>query len=421
LAPEPAAVTETRENRGRSATAPPVPRGSSPTPSRRQRLHIGRGWILLFVALLVFNFYVSLRATQPTSRVRVPYSRVEADDAVPDGDSRVRRQRRPVTAAPAEGGGRERRAARHGRPVVAEPAARIRAGAALHLPVVLADAARRQRPERARLVRTVARPAVPAVRRPRHVRGRRRHRRGEGGADGGRRLPAPSAEVPGAGRPDPARRAALRAPGHRQDAARARGRGRGGRAVLLDGGVRVRRGDRRRRHITGPRPLHAGEGGGAGDRVHRRARRDRPVTHLRRGRVQRRQRRARADAEPDPDRDGRLRLLQQRDRHRRDQPARRPRPGPASARPFRPQGRGAAARPRRPRGDPRGAHAGDAARAVRRPRQDRGDDAGHGRRGPRESGQRGCAPGGTAHHRASTNPTSPMRSSGSCSAPNGRC
>ena len=77
----------------------------------------------------------------------------------------------------------------------------------------------------------------------------------------GRRLPAQPGEVPTLGGADPARRPALRPAGHGEDAARARGRGRGGRAVLLDGGVRVRRGDRRRRRRTCARPLRAGEGG----------------------------------------------------------------------------------------------------------------------------------------------------------------
>jgi cell division protease FtsH len=35
---------------------------------------MNRGWLLFFVGLLLLNFYVSSRATQPTPRVRVPYS-----------------------------------------------------------------------------------------------------------------------------------------------------------------------------------------------------------------------------------------------------------------------------------------------------------------------------------------------------------
>ena len=49
-------------------------------------------------------------------------------------------------------------------------------------------------------------------------------------------------------------------PGHRQDAARARGRRRGGRAVLPDVGVGVRRDDRRRRRLARARPVRAGQG-----------------------------------------------------------------------------------------------------------------------------------------------------------------
>jgi cell division protease FtsH len=54
------------------AKSPPAPRGSSPTrPSRPQ---IGRWWIVFGIILLGLNFYLSSRATQPPSRVRVPYS-----------------------------------------------------------------------------------------------------------------------------------------------------------------------------------------------------------------------------------------------------------------------------------------------------------------------------------------------------------
>ncbi|MHB8643124.1 MAG: ATP-dependent zinc metalloprotease FtsH [Gaiellaceae bacterium] len=57
----------------------PLPRnqpGKQPPPAAPQppRFRVNRGWLLFFVALLVVNFYVSSRATQPTSRVRVPYS-----------------------------------------------------------------------------------------------------------------------------------------------------------------------------------------------------------------------------------------------------------------------------------------------------------------------------------------------------------
>ena len=74
--------------------------------------------------------------------------------------------------------------------------------------------------------------------------------------------------------------------------------------------------------VARPRPVRQGQGGRAGDHLHRRARRDRPLAPGVGG-DQRRQRRARADARPDPDRDGRLRVGRGRRRARRDQPARR--------------------------------------------------------------------------------------------------
>ena len=76
------------------------------------------------------------------------------------------------------------------------------------------------------------------------------HRRGQGRADRGRRLPQEPGEVPAAGWADSAWRAARGPAGHGQDAARARGGGRGGRAVLLDLRVGVRRGDRGHRRLA---------------------------------------------------------------------------------------------------------------------------------------------------------------------------
>ena len=54
-------------------SAPPAPRGSTP---RRPppRFPISRTWILFALALFALNFYFGSRATQPPSRVRVPYS-----------------------------------------------------------------------------------------------------------------------------------------------------------------------------------------------------------------------------------------------------------------------------------------------------------------------------------------------------------
>jgi cell division protease FtsH len=63
------------EDEQKSSSAPPAPRGSSPSSSpRRSRFLPSRGWILFALALLAFNFYLGSRATQPPSRVRVPYS-----------------------------------------------------------------------------------------------------------------------------------------------------------------------------------------------------------------------------------------------------------------------------------------------------------------------------------------------------------
>ena len=70
-------MNSTREDLETNASAPPAPRGSSspppPTP-QLPRFRPTRGWILFAVALLLFNFYLGSRATQPASRVRVPYS-----------------------------------------------------------------------------------------------------------------------------------------------------------------------------------------------------------------------------------------------------------------------------------------------------------------------------------------------------------
>jgi cell division protease FtsH len=53
-------------------TPPPSPRGNTPAP--RPSFRPSRGWILFFLGLLVLNFYFGSRVTQPSSRVRIPYS-----------------------------------------------------------------------------------------------------------------------------------------------------------------------------------------------------------------------------------------------------------------------------------------------------------------------------------------------------------
>jgi cell division protease FtsH len=60
--------------RPEGATPPPAPRGSSPTAPKRPSFRPGPGWIIFFVAALALNFFLSTRATEPASRVRVPYS-----------------------------------------------------------------------------------------------------------------------------------------------------------------------------------------------------------------------------------------------------------------------------------------------------------------------------------------------------------
>jgi cell division protease FtsH len=75
-------VAGTPDERRSTASPPPSPRGSStppsrgssPTPPQPPRFRPGRGWIAFFLALLAVNFFLTTRATQPSSRVRVPYS-----------------------------------------------------------------------------------------------------------------------------------------------------------------------------------------------------------------------------------------------------------------------------------------------------------------------------------------------------------
>jgi cell division protease FtsH len=70
----PANVSSPGDDQGKNASAPPSPRGSSPTPPQLPSFRPSRRWIIFAVGLLLLNFYLGSRATQPTSRVRVPYS-----------------------------------------------------------------------------------------------------------------------------------------------------------------------------------------------------------------------------------------------------------------------------------------------------------------------------------------------------------
>ena len=105
--------------------------------------------------------------------------------------------------------------------------------------------------------------------------------------------------------------------------------------------VRIRRDVRRRRSGTGARPLRASAREGAGDHLHRRARRHgaRPRRLPVHG-----ARREGADAEPAARRDGRLRFAQRPGAARGDQQARNPRSGVAARWTFRPPGAGRPAR-----------------------------------------------------------------------------
>ena len=119
------------------------------------------------------------------------------------------------------------------------------------------DAGRRQRGHAVRQVEGQAGRQGPAAG---HLRRRGRLRRGGRGAAGDQGVPRGPGQVPGHRGQDPQGRAAVRAAGHRQDAA-GPGRGRRGRrAVLLDLGLRLRRDVRRRRRQPGPRPVRAGQG-----------------------------------------------------------------------------------------------------------------------------------------------------------------
>ena len=284
-------------------------------PSRSWRMAF---YVVLIAALLGVNYWAAHRVTQET-RIRVPYSpffleQVRAGNVVSGHLDRLRAPGRSSSTRPSRPAPRLPRSSfvteipsfadtnqlsqllqQHGVVVNAKPidngspsveAALLRlrpddrpaAAPVLGLPPDerIADG-RRAGP--------LACAPLPAGARDGDVRRRRRHRRGEAGADRDRRLPARPGEVPPTRRTDPPRRPAERAARDRQDAARAGRRRRGGCAVLLDVGLGVRRGDRRRGRLTRARPVPAGEAGVAGDRLHRRARRGRPRPQQRRRRA----------------------------------------------------------------------------------------------------------------------------------------
>ena len=63
-----------RNDQPNKASTAPGARGSSPTSPQPPRFRPTRRWIIFAVILLGFNFYLGSRATQPASRIRVPYS-----------------------------------------------------------------------------------------------------------------------------------------------------------------------------------------------------------------------------------------------------------------------------------------------------------------------------------------------------------
>jgi cell division protease FtsH len=63
-----------RNDQPKKASAPPASRGSSPPSPQPPRFRPPRGWIIFAVVLLGLNFYLGSRATQPASRIRVPFS-----------------------------------------------------------------------------------------------------------------------------------------------------------------------------------------------------------------------------------------------------------------------------------------------------------------------------------------------------------
>ena len=57
----------------KGSNRPPAPRGSSPTEPQR-RFRPSPRWIAFFLLLLALNLFITARATEPASRVRIPYS-----------------------------------------------------------------------------------------------------------------------------------------------------------------------------------------------------------------------------------------------------------------------------------------------------------------------------------------------------------
>ena len=244
----------------------------------------------------------------------------------------------------------------------------------------------------------------------RHLRRCGRRGGGEAGAGRSRGVPEVPGEVRRARRAHPARRAAGRPSGHRQDAALARGGRRGGRALLL----------------ASPAPsssrCSSASAPAACATCSTRPSATRPASSS-----STRSTRSAASAAPGlggshDEREQTLNQIlvemdgfdsqHQRHRHRRHQPPRRARPGAAAPGPLRPPGGPRPTRTSGAAGDPRGAHARQAARRRRVTLETlaQADARLLGRR-PGEPGQRGGDPGRAAQPEDDRHATSSRRRS----------
>ena len=270
--------------------------------------------------------------------------------------------------------------------------ARLRPDDPLRRAARAADAPRRERPGDARRVRPLARASLRGLDDPDHLRRRRRDRRGEGRADRGRRLPAPPREVRDArrrgsrtaccsrGRPAPARRCSRgRSPARRtRRSSRCRPRSSSRRSSGSAPPASATSSSRPRR----PRPRSSSSTSST-----RSAARGPPgIAGFSGGNDEREQTLNQILTEMDgfDSATGVIVIAATNRPDVLDQ---------ALLRPGRFDRRVAVQPPDRNgrRGDPRGAHPLGADRPRRRSRPDRRDDAGHGRRRPREPRQRGGA------------------------------
>ena len=373
-----------------------------PDKPKRAWFGFGPGWALILIGILAVNLFTATRAMEPESRVRVPYSPFFLDqvDAGHVERDHVEGHRDPgdVHGAAAYGGSKPTRdfeteipafadtdalstlLEEHGvvvnaepldtrRALVAEPAARVRAddppGALLVLLIrragsvqnVLGSFGARARAatsppatvSRSRTSRASRRPRPSSSRSSTSSATRTSYRRLGGRIPRGVLLAGP----PGTGKTLLARAVAGEAdvPFFSMSASEFV------EAIVGVGAARVRD------------LFKQAEGGGAGDRLHRRARRDRPLPHLRGRRLL---------SGGNDEREQTLnQILTEMDGFdsytsvivlARDQPAGRARRGASAPGPLRSARRGPAARPRRARGDPRRSRPRRAARARRRPR-----------------------------------------------------